>query len=196
MAIYALNKPFGVLSQFSDEGARAGWGSLSLGLTKDTYAIGRLDADSEGLLLLSDEREMNGKLLNPQRPHSRTYWVQVEGTPTDEKLKRLGQPLELRIQGKAFRTRPCEVFTIEEADGIPPRNPPIRMRKSIPTAWIGMVLHEGKNRQVRRMTAAVGMPTLRLIRAAWGPLTLRDLGLVPGEVRLLTEWERNQLLKT
>jgi len=194
MAIFALNKPFGVLSQFSNEGARAGWGSLSLGLPKDAYAIGRLDADSEGLLLLSDEREMNGKLLNPQRPHGRTYWVQVEGTPTDEQLRRLGQPLDLRIQGKAFRTRPCEVLSIAVPDGIPPRNPPIRTRNAIPTAWIQMVLHEGKNRQVRRMTASVGMPTLRLIRAAWGPLVLQDLGLAPGEVRMLTERERNQLL--
>jgi 23S rRNA pseudouridine2457 synthase len=196
MAIYALNKPFGVLSQFSNEGARAGLGTLSLGLPRDAYAIGRLDADSEGLLLLSDEREMNGKLLDPQRPHGRTYWVQVEGTPTAEILMQLRQPLDLKIQGKAFRSRACEVQTMAEPAGISARIPPIRVRHAIPTAWLRMVLQEGKNRQVRKMTAAVGLPTLRLIRAAWGPLELATLGLLPGEVRILTASERNQLLGT
>jgi 23S rRNA pseudouridine2457 synthase len=195
MAIFALNKPFGFLSQFSDEGNRQGLGALGLGLSRDVYPIGRLDADSEGLLLLSDEREMNGRLLDPRRPHWRTYWVQVEGAPTPEQLKQLSAPMELRIQGQIRRTLPARARLCSQLPALPERNPPIRYRASIPTAWVELGLQEGKNRQVRRMTAAVGLPTLRLIRVAWGNLQLLELGLAPGEVRALTEWEQKILLE-
>lgn len=194
MAIYALYKPFGYLSQFSDEGHRLGLGALELGLSKDVYPIGRLDADSEGLLLLSDEREMNGRLLDPRQPHWRTYWVQVEGEPTPQQLEQLAAPMDLRIQGQVRRTLPARARLCPTSVELPERNPPIRFRASIPTAWVELGLQEGKNRQVRRMTAAVGLPTLRLIRMAWGNLPLMALGLAPGEVRALNEQERKTLL--
>jgi 23S rRNA pseudouridine2457 synthase len=194
MGIYALHKPYGYLSQFSDEGNRLGLGSLGLGLSRDVYPIGRLDADSEGLLLLSDEREMNGRLLDPRRPHWRTYWVQVEGEPSEAQLERLAAPMDLRIQGQLRKTLPARARRCPVLVDLPARTPPIRYRAAIPTAWVELGLQEGKNRQVRRMTAAVGLPTLRLVRIAWGSLQLMELGLAPGEVRVLTERERKTLL--
>ena len=166
-----FNKPYGVLSQFTPEGR---W----LGL-KDfidlpgVYVAGRLDADSEGLLLLTDDGREQARISDPKFKMAKTYWVQVEGTPTPEALAQLREGVQL----KDGLTRPAEVSQIEEPEGLWPRDPPIRQRQSIPTAWLALTIREGRNRQVRRMTAAVGFPTLRLVRAAIGPYTLDGLAL-------------------
>lgn len=180
--LYMLNKPFGILSQHSDEGNRRGWGSLDLPFPSDVYSIGRLDADSEGLLLFTNNNRLKTRLLDPNEGHARTYHVQVEGKATPEQLAQLQAPMELRIKGKSFITRGCEVRVITPS--WPVRTPPIRVRKSVPDSWLELTLHEGKNRQVRRMTAAVGLPTLRLIRVAMGDWQLDDLGA--GEWKELT----------
>lgn len=182
--LIALYKPYGVLSQFTPEPGSK-WQTLtSLRLPARVYPLGRLDADSEGLLLLSDEPELNHRLLHPQYGHRREYWVQVEGIPDASKLATLAAGVEVRGQ----RTAPVEVRRI--AVDLPPRVPPIRHRVSVPDCWLSLVLTEGKNRQVRRMTAAVGHPTLRLHRAAISSLQLGALGLRPGAWRLLETAER------
>lgn len=178
---FALYKPFGVLSQFRSEGNRPGLETLSLGLPKDVWPVGRLDADSEGLLLLTSDMTLRAHLTEPQFGHSRTYDVQVEGEVTEEHLAQLTEPMALRINKREVITKPAEARVVEEPGWLPERHPPIRFRKSIPTSWLQMVLREGKNRQVRRMTAAVGLPTLRLVRTAVGSLTLASLGLDVGE---------------
>jgi len=160
------------------------------GFPADVYPIGRLDRDSEGLLLLSDQAHWTDRLLNPRRGHPRAYHSQVEGTVTDEALSKLQRGLRL----KDFATLPCKARRLEPAPDHPPRTPPIRYRASIPTSWIELELTEGKNRQVRRMTAAVGFPTLRLIRARIGALTLAQLELQPGQWRTLTKAEEQAVL--
>lgn len=177
LKLYMLNKPFGLLSQFSDEGHKRGLGSLKLPWGKDIYSVGRLDADSEGLLLLTNNNRLKTQLLDPDRGHERTYHVQVEGMPTEAQLQELRSPLQLRIKGKSFRTRGARAQVISPE--WPDRIPPIRVRKTVPDAWLELTLTEGKNRQVRRMTAAVGLPTLRLIRVAMGPWKLDNLA--PGQ---------------
>jgi 23S rRNA pseudouridine2457 synthase len=176
--LIAFNKPFGVLSQFTPDGS-PNRPLAEFGFPPAVYPIGRLDADSEGLLLLSDEAELNKKLLHPSRGHRRTYWVQVERVPTDQALASLSHGLA--IQGR--QTLPCRAWLLEPQPVIPPRNPPIRFRKNVPDCWIGIELTEGKNRQVRRMTAAIGHPTLRLIRVQIGNFHLG--GMVAGEWRTL-----------
>lgn len=167
--IIVFHKPYGVLSQFTQE--KPEHRTLSeFGFPKTVYPLGRLDWDSEGLILLSDEKELNDKLLNPKYSHERTYHVQVEGVATNESMIKLEKGVI--IQGK--KTKPCKASLIDDPC-YPERNPPIRFRKSIPTSWIELKLTEGKNRQVRRMTASVGFPTLRLIRVAIGDLKLNDL---------------------
>ena len=177
-----LNKPFGILSQHSDEGNRRGWGSLELPFGQDVYSIGRLDADSEGLLLFTNNNRLKTRLLDPKEGHARTYHVQVEGEASPEQLAQLKVPMTLRIKGKSFITQGCSARIINPS--WPPRTPPIRVRKSVPDSWLELTLHEGKNRQVRRMTAAVGLPTLRLIRVAMGDWELGELGT--GEWKELT----------
>jgi 23S rRNA pseudouridine2457 synthase len=172
--LIAFHKPFGVLSQFTPDGS-ANRTLAEFGLPKGVYPIGRLDADSEGLLLLSDQPEWNARLLRPGQGHEREYWVQVEGVATPEKLQRLGAGVV--IQGRA--TLPCVVRILESAPDLSPRNPPIRFRKTVPDCWLSIILREGRNRQVRRMTAAVGLPTLRLVRVRIGELRLNDL--MPGD---------------
>jgi len=186
--LLAFHKPYGVLSQFTPEpGSR--WGTLGdFGFPPRVYPLGRLDADSEGLLLLADEPGLNRRLLDPASGHARTYWVQVEGRPDAAALDRL-QRGGLLIGG--HRTLPCHARLLAPAPDAPPRNPPIRFRKSVPDCWIELSLTEGKNRQVRRMTAAVGHPTLRLIRSAIGTLDLD--GLAPGTWRALTADERRAI---
>ena len=175
--VVALHKPYGVVSQFTPEPGSS-WRTLDgLGLPKSVYPLGRLDADSEGLLLLSDETGLNARLLDPAQGHRREYWVQVERVPTDGALARLARG---GIALGDHRTRPCEVRRLDPAPEFPARVPPIRVRKTVPDAWISLVLTEGKNRQVRRMTAAVGHPTLRLVRVRIGGLTLGSLTLAPG----------------
>lgn len=183
--LLALHKPYGFLSQFTPEpGSR--WGTLAeFQLPKNVYALGRLDADSEGLLLLSDERGLNNRLLDPTHAHRREYWAQVEGIPTPDAIARLEQGgLDL----KDFRTLPCRARRLDPAPDVAPRVPPVRVRKTVPDCWLALELIEGKNRQVRRMTAAIGCPTLRLIRVRTGRFALADLA--PGKWRELTTEER------
>jgi 23S rRNA pseudouridine2457 synthase len=174
--LIAFHKPFGVVSQFTSDGSDRPT-LAGFGFPPAVYPIGRLDADSEGLLLLSDEARWNARILDPERGHEREYWVQVEGLPGDKELRRL--ETGILIQGR--RTLPCRVRRLDPAPPIGPRDPPIRYRKTVPDSWLSMVLMEGKNRQVRRMTAAVGYPTLRLVRVRIGGLWLGDLA--PGTWR-------------
>jgi len=183
--LIALHKPYGVLSQFTPDvpGQRT---LTEFGLPPNVYAVGRLDLDSEGLLLLSDEKGLNTRLLDPKAAHWRRYWVQVEGLLEEAQLARLRAGVKIGD----WQTLPAKVQVVE-AD-MPPRDPPIRERKSIPTAWIEIELREGKNRQVRRMTAAVGLPTLRLIRVRIGEFNL-PTELLPGQWRELNATERRQV---
>lgn len=181
--LIAFHKPYRVLSQFTPDGS-PNRPLAEFGFPKNVYPIGRLDADSEGLLLLSDERQWNAKLLEPRHAHEREYWVQVERIPTAESLKQLESGL--LIQGR--RTLPCHARLPEPQPIVAPREPPIRFRKNVPDCWIFLQLIEGKNRQVRRMTAAIGHPTLRLLRTRIGQLTLADLPA--GEWKILTAKER------
>lgn len=177
--VIAFNKPYGVLCQFTPD--QPGQRTLAdFGFPKNVYPLGRLDMDSEGLLLLSDESGLNDRLLNPKHAHPRTYLVQVEGVP-DSSAMRLLEEGSIVIQG--HRCLPCQAVILSHRPEIPPRDPPIRVRKEIPDTWIQITLTEGKNRQVRRMTASIGHPTLRLIRIAIGRLT--DSSLAPGAWRKL-----------
>jgi 23S rRNA pseudouridine2457 synthase len=168
--LLAFNKPYGVLSQFSPN-ASPNRALAEFGFPPCVYPIGRLDADSEGLLLLSDESGLNTQLLNPRHAHPRIYWAQVERIPTSEALARLASGIEM--QGR--RTLPCRAWSLDPQPEVLPRDPPIRFRKNVPDCWIALELVEGKNRQVRRMTAAIGHPTLRLIRVQIGRFALGDL---------------------
>jgi len=216
--LIALHKPYGVLSQFTPDGS-PNRPLSEFGLPKGVYPIGRLDADSEGLLLLSDEPGWNAKLLEPRHAHEREYWAQIERIPNSTVLEKLARGLI--VQGR--KTLPCRAWVLEpqpivttelpspglaatvspsdgERDGVtgapkvPTRNPPIRIRKSVPDCWIGLELIEGKNRQVRRMTAAVGHPTLRLLRVRIGRLPLGNLR--PGQWRILQAAERKLVAGT
>jgi 23S rRNA pseudouridine2457 synthase len=180
--LIALFKPYDVLSQFTDAEGRA---TLKAFVPiPGIYPVGRLDRDSEGLLLLTDDGPLAHRLTDPQYDHSRTYLVQVERVPDDEVLEGLRRGVTLR-DGP---TRPAEVELLTGPPDLPERPVPIRFRKSVPTGWLRLTLREGRNRQVRRMTAAVGYPTLRLVRVAIGPITLG--GLAPGQWRELSESER------
>jgi 23S rRNA pseudouridine2457 synthase len=174
-----FNKPFGVMSQFT---AADGHATLKDYIAQPgVYAAGRLDADSEGLLLLTDDGDLQQRIANPRYKLEKTYWAQVEGCPDGDALDMLAKGVDLGD----FRTRPCQVRLMPEPDDLWPRNPPIRYRKAIPTAWLEVRLREGKNRQVRRMTARAGFPTLRLIRWAVGSWTLA--GLAPGAWTEITD---------
>lgn len=169
--LIAFHKPYGVLSQFTPEPGSRFRTLADFGFPPRVYPIGRLDADSEGLLLLSDEADLNQRLLHPRHAHEREYWVQVERLPDATALRQLEQGVV--IQG--HRTLPCRAKLLDPSPTFPPRDPPIRVRKSVPDAWLALELIEGKNRQVRRMTAAVGHPTLRLIRVRIGQFWLGEL---------------------
>ncbi len=171
--LIALNKPYLVHTKFTDAEGRPTLAEL--GLPPRVYAAGRLDHDSEGLLLLTDDGRLNQRLTDPRWKAPKTYLAQVEGTATEDALARLRRGVDL----KDGRTLPAEARAIDEPPWLWPRTPPIRFRKSVPDCWIELTIREGKNRQVRRMTAAVGLPTLRLIRVAIGPYQLA--GLAPGE---------------
>lgn len=178
MARFILfNKPYGVLSQFTDRGSPTQRATLSdfIGV-KGIYPAGRLDRDSEGLLLLTDDGKLQARISDPRYKQPKTYLVQVEGDPQDEAL----EPLRKGVQLKDGLTLPAEAQRIDPPD-LWPRDPPIRARKSVPDSWLKITIREGRNRQVRRMTAAVGLPTLRLVRWSVGDWTLA--GIAPGEYR-------------
>jgi 23S rRNA pseudouridine2457 synthase len=185
--LLAFHKPFGVLSQFTPDGS-PNRTLAEFRFPAGVYPVGRLDADSEGLLLLSDEPALNQKLLHPKHGHERIYWAQVENVPAPETLRKLERGVI--IQGR--KTLPCRAWLLEPQPEVSPRTPPIRFRKNIPAAWIGLELVEGKNRQVRRMTAAIGHPTLRLLRVRIGSFELG--GLAPGLWKKLSAAERALLM--
>jgi 23S rRNA pseudouridine2457 synthase len=168
---FAIYKPYQMLSQFTDEGKYIGLKHL-YDFPIDVYPVGRLDADSEGLLLLTNDNVLKHHLLTPKYEHPRTYCVQVEGLPIEEALQHLRKGVEINLKGEQYTTLPAEVSLIEEPADLPLREPPIRFRANIPTSWLQITLTEGKNRQVRRMTAAVGLPTLRLVRVKIGEIVL------------------------
>jgi 23S rRNA pseudouridine2457 synthase len=175
MPLILFNKPYQVMCQFSSHASRE---TLADYLNiPNIYPAGRLDADSEGLVLLTDDGRLQHDISHPQRKQPKTYLVQVEGMPDAMALDRLSKPLDLRD----FITAGCIVKKIQEPEWLWPRNPPIRHRAETPTGWLAITLTEGKNRQVRRMTAAVGLPTLRLIRISIGPFSLESHPLWPGE---------------
>jgi 23S rRNA pseudouridine2457 synthase len=186
--LIAFHKPCGVLSRFTPDGS-PNRTLAEFAFPKNVYPIGRLDADSEGLLLFSDEARLNERLLHPRHAHPREYWVQVERIPPPDALLKLAKGLVIGER----QTLPGRAWILDPQPDVPPRDPPIRFRKTVPACWIGLELAEGKNRQVRRMTAAIGHPTLRLIRVRIGNLELRDLP--PGAWRELTEEERKLLLR-
>ncbi len=177
--VILFNKPFGVLSQFTPEGGHPALNDF--GFPAGVYAAGRLDHDSEGALLLTDDGQLIKKLLDPKFEHPRTYLAQVEGEITPAALEQLSKGVVI----KGYRTRPCQAESVAPPEGLWERVPPIRYRANIPTSWVRLTLIEGKNRQVRRMTAAVGFPTLRLIRIQIGALDLAELQ--PGQWRVVTE---------
>ena len=171
--LLCFHKPYGVLSQFTPEGK---WQGLKDWIAvPGVYVAGRLDADSEGLLLLTNDGQLQARIADPRHKMEKTYWVQVEGVPADAALQRLRDGVELN-DGK---TLPARVRLIEPQPDMWPRNPPIRVRQNIHDCWIELIIREGRNRQVRRMTAAIGHPTLRLVRMAVGPYSIA--GLEPGQ---------------
>ncbi|HEY9646410.1 MAG TPA: pseudouridine synthase, partial [Chroococcidiopsis sp.] len=193
-----FHKPYDVLTQFSDprhsdlaatERDRQTRTLKDFIPVPDVYPVGRLDRDSEGLLLLTSNGRLQHWLTDPKFQHPRTYWVQVEHIPTDRDL----EPLRQGIPIQTYRTRPAIARLLTDQPSLPPRHPPIRVRQSIPTAWLELTLTEGRNRQVRRMTAAIGFPTLRLVRVAIAHLRLE--GLEPGQWRDLTDAELEPLLR-
>jgi len=181
----AFNKPYGVLSQFSGERQTL----KDYIPVRDIYPAGRLDRDSEGLLLLTDDGALQHQLTDPRFGHPRTYWVQVEGVADEKALARLRAGVKIRD----YRTRPAKVRLLAAEPALPPREPPVRFRKRVPTSWLEITLTEGRNRQVRRMTAAVGHPTLRLVRVRIGSLELK---LAPGGWRELSAAEIADLKRT
>ncbi len=183
---YVLNKPYGVLCQFSDSDGRETLASYGP-FPKDVYPAGRLDADSEGLVLLTNDGMLKHFLMEPKYRHPRTYLVQVERIPDETALAKLRSGILIEER----KTLPAEVIFLKSDPELPPRPVPVRFRKNVPTSWIQLTLREGRNRQVRKMTAAVGYPTLRLIRTAIGNITLGKL--LPGEYRKLSAEEMNTL---
>jgi 23S rRNA pseudouridine2457 synthase len=188
---FIIHKPYGMLSQFSKEGDHATLADL-FNFPKDVYPVGRLDSDSEGLLIITNDKNLNYKLLQPKFKHLRTYLAQVDGAISNEAIEKLQSGVNININGKLHKTLPSKAKIIDTPKEIEERNPPVRFRKNIPTSWIELSLTEGKNRQVRKMTAAVGFPTLRLIR-----IKIEQLSLFPlkcGEVKELQKQEIYRLL--
>ncbi len=191
MPLIALNKPFGTICQFSAHETRASLGDWVK--TPGVYPAGRLDADSEGLLLLTDDGALQARIAEPRHKLVKCYWAQVEDAPDEATLERLAKGVDLGD----YMTQPCRTAFVaqENSDALWPRTPPIRYRAAIPTTWIELAIAEGKNQQVRRMTAAVGYPTLRLVRVSVGALDIFALGLQPGdtvEVDARAPWRRHR----
>jgi len=188
---YIIYKPYLVLSQFSSSEGKRTLADF-FNVPKDVYPVGRLDYDSEGLLILTNDTRLNSKLLHPTNKHQREYWVQVEGVITGEAIALLEKGIDISIDGKIHRTQPAKAKLFNNAPKVPERDPPIRYRQNIPTSWISLVLTEGKNRQVRRMTAKVGFPTLRLIRHSIEKLSLDNMQ--PGDKISLSQEKIYSLL--
>lgn len=171
---FVANKPFDVLCAFTSEPGQRNLRELGK-IPTDVYPVGRLDKDSEGLLVLTNDPRVNAKLLQPKQEKRKYYYAQVEGTATKNEIDQLLTGVIINIKGKSYKVKANEASIVEEPEWIWPRNPPIRERKNIPTSWIRISISEGKNRQIRRMTAAVGLPTLRLVRHAIEGLSLSFL---------------------
>ncbi len=185
---FVFYKPYRVLSQFTSSDGRA---CLSLfNFPKDCYPVGRLDYDSEGLLIITNDKALNRKLLNPRYRHRRTYYVQVEGIPLQNDLVKLSNGVEINIDGIPYRTLPAIVEVLDREPNLPERVPPIRFRKDVPTTWLSITLTEGKNRQVRKMTAKIGYPTLRLVRFSIEKLNIE--GFDSGEIR---QFNKEKIIK-
>ena len=180
---FIIYKPYQVLSQFSPVENKRTLADVCK-VPRDVYPVGRLDHDSEGLLILTNDTSLNHRLLDPGFAHEREYLVQVDGAITPEAVNALQQRVTIQVDGKPYKTKPCIASILENAPALPPRDPPIRFRKEIPSPWISLTLTEGKNRQVRKMTAQVGFPTLRLVRYRIGSLILDKLQ--PGEMMELS----------
>ena len=181
---FIIYKPYLVLSQFTS-GLNKQTLSNYFSLTKNIYPVGRLDEDSEGLLILTNDENLNHRLLNPSFKHEREYWVQVEGEITPDAVMQLQQGVEINVNSRLHKTKHCGVSIFHEEPLLPERNPPIRFRKNVATSWIKMILTEGKNRQVRKMTAKVGFPTLRLVRYRIEGIELGSMQ--PGEIKELSK---------
>lgn len=187
-----IYKPFNVLSQFTSQEGKQTLKDF-FDVPPDIYPVGRLDYDSEGLLILTNDKTINNKLLHPANEHIREYWVQVDGAITADAIQQLQNGVNISIDGKIYCTKKCTAVVFQTPPAVPERNPPIRFRANIPAPWIKIKLTEGKNRQVRKMTAAVGFPTLRLIRYSIEKCTIE--GLQPGDMRMLTQNELHHLIK-
>lgn len=187
---FTIYKPFNMLSQFTKEVPEHHTLADLMDFPEDVYPVGRLDRDSEGLLILTNDKSLNNRLLDPKNKHNRTYWAQVEGAITPEALNALSKGVEIRINKKNYRTRPAKAKLLEIEPQLPERKPPIRYRANIPTTWISLTLQEGKNRQVRRMCAKLGFPVLRLVRVAIENLHIGQMQ--SGEV---VAYQKKQLLK-
>lgn len=181
---YLIYKPYQVLSQFSPVEQKQTLADF-FDVPSDVYPVGRLDYDSEGLLLLTNDTSLNHRLLDPKFAHAREYLVQVDGAITEQAIMQLRTGVTINIDGKQYLTRPCAATIETAAPALPPRNPPIRFRKEIPAPWIRLILTEGKNRQVRKMTAAVEFPTLRLVRFRLEGLSVE--GMMPGDMIKLSD---------
>ncbi len=190
LTYFCIYKPFGVLSQFTREAPHHQTLADLYPFPPDVYPVGRLDKESEGLLILTNDASLNQALLHPSRAHRRTYLVQVEGVPDSDALRKLRRGVTIRVNRKPYQTRPCQVRILDPEPDLPDRDPPIRFRKNVPTSWLEVILTEGKNRQVRRMGAAVGYPVLRLVRSRIEALSLPAGG--PGAVEV---WEAARLKK-
>ena len=180
---YIIYKPYGVLSQFTREAEHHQTLADLFPFPKDVYPVGRLDKDSEGLLILTDDTKLNARLLHPLQGHSRSYIVQVEGYPELNDLAELNTGLEIRVNKKTYKTLPAKIRQLDHYPELPERLPPVRYRKNVPTRFLEITLTEGKNRQVRRMFAKLGFPVLRLVRHKIAELELA--GMQPGEVRAI-----------
>ncbi|MEO7962145.1 MAG: pseudouridine synthase [Ginsengibacter sp.] len=188
---FVIHKPFNILSQFTSGESKKSLKEI-FDVPQDVYPVGRLDYDSEGLLILTNDKKINNLLLNPLYAHEREYWVQVEGVMTNAVLEKLTKGVMISANGNAYQTKPCKAKLFTHAPEVADRTPPIRVRKNIPDSWLRLILTEGKNRQVRKMTAAAGFPTLRLIRYRIAALTLDKLA--PGEMKMLSQRELYNLL--
>ena len=174
MEYYLIYKPYQVLSQFTSSDGKLCLKDI-LNVPKDVYPVGRLDYDSEGLLLLTNDTSINHQLLHPKFAHARTYWVQVDGTITNDAVESLSKGVTISVDGKTYETKKAVLKILSDGLVVPERNPPIRVRKSIPTSWVSIQLTEGKNRQVRKMFASVGFPVVRLIRSQIGQFSIAQM---------------------